>query len=99
MAKRARMKGVDVYVVAWKACGASGWVGFDKRRTADLYARDERRKATISVGKGVYKTKKWVCRIPADIGKDFCCTTTTDGDNMRVIEYIQQNYPHCVGEE
>ena len=83
MAKRARMKGKDVYVVYINSYGVSEWNVYPTRREADKQASGYRGKGT--------KIKKWICKIPSwGVGLP---------DSVRAIEFIQENYPHCAGED
>jgi len=84
MAKRARMKGMDVWVVFCKRQDASEWVHFYDRHEADKYGAKMRKMG--------YKIKKWICRIPG--------TSTYPTTNYKDLEvaFIQSQYPHCVGE-
>jgi hypothetical protein len=84
------MKGMDAYVVHVRSYGVSEWVGFNNRREADVYASGMK-------GKGV-KIKKWICRMPMDF-QHLESTNQNDWLSGEAIKFIQQNYPHCVGEE
>ena len=89
MAKRARMKGKDIYVVYVNGHGASEWSMYPNRVTADAFAHDMK-------GKGV-KIKKWICKVPLSLYPDWASMTEIDMELLTY--YIQQNYPHCVGED
>lgn len=95
MGNRARMEGVDVYVVYWRGGGASGWIGFTNRREADLYASKERK----FYGKGKCKIRKRICRVPSEVAKDFAGTHHNNAVADAVTNFISENYPHCVGED
>ena len=83
----------NVYVVYWKGGGASGWVAFSKRRMGDRHA------AMVRHYYGKNSVKKWICPVPEELTEGFVTTAKDCVESTNIINYLQANFPYCLGED